>query len=106
MTYTVVGVGASLPYVFGLLTVIMMADPDGIWGPPILTITAALSLCYIVAILVISVFSLPRLGIGWDPNGYSRTTWAVFIAGSIWYATIFAVPLIVLGLLHSLPGGY
>ncbi|WP_226008027.1 hypothetical protein [Natrinema salinisoli] len=106
LTYIFVAIAASLPYVFGLLAVVVTVDPDGVWGPPILGLTAILSLCYVVSIPVIGVIGLPRLGIDWDPNGYSPSTWGILTAGAVWYTAIFAVPLTLLGLVFSLPGGY
>ncbi|MFC6719081.1 hypothetical protein ACFQGT_01745 [Natrialbaceae archaeon GCM10025810] len=106
LTYVVVGIVASLPYILGITAVIASLGVDEIWGPPILGATMVLTLCYCIGIPLFGVLGLPRLGIDWDPTGYGRSTWLLLIAGGIWYAGIFALPLTVLGLILSLPGGW
>ncbi|MFD1565649.1 hypothetical protein ACFR99_19170 [Haloarchaeobius amylolyticus] len=105
-TYVVVGLTASLPYVLSIGVVVMTAGPNTIWGPRILNATLLVTLCYVVGIPLLCVVGLPRAGIDWDPTGYGLSTWALVTAGAIWYATLFVVPLTILGLVLSSPGGW
>lgn len=106
LTYVVVAIAASLPYILGISAVIASLEADDIWGPPLLGATLLLTICYIVGIPLIGAFGLPRVGIDWDPTGYGRSTWLLLTACAIWYAAIFAVPFTILGLIFSLPGGW
>ncbi|APW99552.1 hypothetical protein CHINAEXTREME_18030 [Halobiforma lacisalsi AJ5] len=105
-SYALVGVAASLPFVLGPLVAVTRAGPDALWGPAILGVTAVLFVGYAAGTPLVGALALPRLGIDWDPHGYDASTWALLGAGGAWYAALFAVPLAVLGLVLSLPGGY
>jgi len=106
LTYVVVAITASLPYVLSLVGVAVTAGESAIWGPPILGVTLLLTIFYIVGVPLLGVFGLPRAGIDWDPTGYGISTWALLTAGAVWYAMIFAVPFTILGLVLSSPGGW
>ncbi len=106
LTYVVVALTASLPYVLSLVGVAATAGENASWGPPILDVTLLLSIIYIVGIPLLGVVGLPRAGIDWDPTGYGISTWVLLTAGAVWYAMIFAVPFTILGLVLSSPGGW
>ncbi|MFC6836913.1 hypothetical protein [Halomarina ordinaria] len=106
-TYALVGVGLSLPYVGGVLWVLASVDSaGGAWGNALLTLALLLGVLYTVGCPVVGVLALPRVGVDWDPTGYGWSTWVLLGAAGGWYATLFAVPLVVLGIVLALPGGY
>lgn len=106
-TYVFVGIGASVPYVAGFLSILAFVDPTGVaWSGAFVTVTLAVSVLYVVGAPVVCVLCLPRVGFDWDPTGYGPSTWALLVAGSAWYVTLFAVPLAALSLVLALPGGY
>lgn len=106
-TYVLACVGASVPYVAGLLLVLATVDPAGAGlSNAILDVTLQLSLLYVVGFPLAGALVLPRLGVDWDPTGYGTSTWGLLVAGGVWYAVLFAVPLVGLSLVFALPGGY
>lgn len=106
-SYVLFGVGASLPYVAGFLVVLTTVEPDGAaLSNALLSVGTTLSVLYVVGLPAAGVLVLPELGIDWDRTGYGWSTWAVLIAGSAWYAALFAVPIAAASLALALPGGY
>lgn len=106
-TYVLVGIGASLPYVVGFLAVIAFVDSSGVaWSNATIELTLILSLLYAAGLPAFCVLGLPRIGFDWDPTGYGWSTWALLVAGGVWYAALFAVPLLAVSLVMALPGGY
>ncbi|MEF8780064.1 MAG: hypothetical protein V5A46_05245 [Haloferacaceae archaeon] len=106
-TYVLGCVGASVPYVAGLLYVLATVDPAGAaWSNAILDATLQLSVLYVVGFPLVGALVLPQLGVDWDPTGYGPSTWGLLVAGGVWYAILFGVPLVGLSLVFALPGGY
>ena len=106
-SYVLFGTCASLPYVVGFLAVLAAVGPDGVaLSNALLDVGLTLSVLYVVGLPALCVFVLPEVGIDWDRTGYGRSTWALLIAGSAWYAALFAVPIAVASLVFALPGGY
>ncbi|WP_440763620.1 hypothetical protein [Natronorubrum sp. DTA7] len=106
LSYALIGLAGSLPYIVGVSVAIALAGEDGIWGPPILAATTLLSVCYVVAVPIIGAVGLPQVGIDWDPTGYGLSTWTLLAVGAFWYALVFAIPLAIIGVVLSLPGGW
>lgn len=107
LTYVLVTLGASIPFVAGFVGTIVFVDPAGAaWSNALFTLTLLLFGVYSVGLPVVSIFGLPRVGIHWDPTGYGWSTWALLVVGSVWYATLFAAPIIVVSIVFALPGGY
>lgn len=106
-SYVLFGTGASLPYVAGFLAVLATVDPDGAAvSDALLSVGLTLSVLYVAGLPALCVFVLPEVGIDWDRTGYGWSTWALLIAGSAWYAALFAVPIAAASLVLALPGGY
>lgn len=99
VTYVGVTVGASVPYVLGLVGALAVANT----GKALFTATLAVSLVYLAAGPVLGAVTLPRAGVDWDPTGYGLSTWTVLLAGALWYVLLFAVPFTLLSLVFSLP---
>ena len=98
LTYGVVGVGAAVPYLLGLATSLAVADT----GRALFTVVVVVSAGYLVAIPLFGAVVLPRVGVDWDSTGYGLSTWALLLAGAIWYTALFAVPLTVISIVYSL----
>lgn len=106
-TYLLVGIGGSLPYVVGFLAVVVFVDSGGVaWSNATIELTIVLSVLYAVGLPAFCVLGLPRIGFDWDPAGYGWSTWALLVAGGVWYAALFAVPLLAVSFVMALPGGY
>lgn len=99
LTYGVVGVGAAVPYLLGLLTALAVPDTGG----TLFTVVVVVSGGYLVLIPVIGAVVLPRIGVDWDSTGYGLSTWVLLFAGAVWYTTLFAIPLTIISIVFSLP---
>ncbi|MEE6211418.1 hypothetical protein U3A55_14820 [Salarchaeum sp. III] len=86
VTYPVVAVALSLPYLGAFLAAL-----------------ALVSVVYVVGGPVVAAVGLPRLGVDWDSNGYDGATWLILVATSAWYAAIFAVRFLVFSVFAALP---
>lgn len=98
-TYGVVGVGAAAPYLLGLVASLAVADT----GRALFTVVVVVSIGYLVAIPLLGAVVLPWVGVDWDPTGYGLSTWALLLAGAIWYTALFALPLTMISIVFSLP---
>lgn len=110
-SYVLAGLGGSLPFVAGLLAVFATGasnDPQAGAGVSngLVTVAVAGTVGYAVGLPIVGVLGLPRAGIDWDPTGYGASTWLLLAVGGVWYALVFAVPLLLLGFVFALPGGY
>lgn len=99
LTYGVVGVGAAVPYLLGLLGALAVTET----GSTLFTVVVIVSGSYLVAIPLLGAVVLPRVGVDWDSTGYGISTWALLLAGAVWYTTLFAVPLTIISIIFSLP---
>lgn len=99
LTYSVVSLGAAVPYLLGLVVALSVADT----GRALFTVVIAVSSSYLVAIPILAAVVLPWVGVDWDPTGYGLSTWALLLAGAVWYTALFAVPLTIISVVFSLP---
>jgi hypothetical protein len=99
LTYGVVGVGAAVPYLLGLMGALAVTEI----GSTLFTVVVIVSAGYLVAIPLGGAVVLPRVGVDWDSTGYGVSTWALLFAGAVWYTTLFAVPLTIIAIIFSLP---
>ena len=105
VNYAVAALALSVPWVLGFgsaLGTIGGAPEAARSGEPLVDVAVQLSGLYVVALPVAAAAGLPHLGVDWDPAGYDSTTWVVLVAASAYYAAIYAVPALLLGLLFSL----
>ncbi|WP_018256926.1 hypothetical protein [Halomicrobium katesii] len=58
---------------------------------------------YAVGLPSVAALGLPRAGLDWDPTGYGASTWLLLAVGGVWYSLVFAVPLVLLGVVFALP---
>lgn len=106
-SYVAIGLGASLPYVLGVLGIMLALPSEGAaWSNAILTLIQWVSVVYLLILPGVAILGLPAVGIDWDPTGYGATSWALLAVGTLWYALLFAIPLFVLAVLFAWPGGY
>jgi len=108
VTYVLVGLAASLPFVVGVGAALVGVDTEGPraggrMANAILDLVVPLSVGYVVGTPLIGVLGLPRVGVDWDPTGYGLSTWALLAAGGAWYAALFAVPLTLFSLVIAFP---
>lgn len=105
VTYPAVLVGASLPYVGGFVAALVWtADANGAaTANAILDVIVPVSVVYVVGFPALAGLACPRLGVDWDPTGYGPATWALLVAGGVWYAAAFAVPLFLVAMVMALP---
>lgn len=108
VTYPVVGIAASLPYVLGVGAGLVLVEASGPEGGArlanaILDVVVPVSLGYVVLVPAVAIVGLPRLGVDWDPTGYGLSTWAILVAGGVWYAALFAAPLLFVAFFLALP---
>lgn len=110
LSYGLVGIGASVPFIVGFGTIVLTIDPNGAGPVPlsnaIFTLTILLFVGYTIGTPVLGTMLVPRLGYDWDPMDYSVSTWLILAGGGAWYALIFSIPLIIVSLVFALPGGY
>lgn len=71
-------------------------------GDPLIGVALQLAGLYVVGLPVAAGAGLPGLGVDWDPADYGPWTWVALVAASAWYAAIFTVPAVVMGLVFSL----
>lgn len=104
-TYGLAVVALSFPYVLGTIWALVQTtgDTGAAMANEILDVIVPVSFLYLVGIPVGSIVGLPRLGIDWDQEQYGIGTWAVLVAGSLWYVLLFAVPLFVIVFFLALP---
>lgn len=110
-SYVLAGLGGSLPFVAGLLAVFATGasnDPQAgaQLSNSLIDVAVVGTVGYAAGLPVAATLGLPRAGIDWDPTGYGVSTWLLLAAGGLWYALVFAVPLLLLGIVFALPGGY
>lgn len=105
VSYLVVMLGASLPYVVGFgAALVRTTDTTGATtANAILDVLVPVSVGYVLGVPVLAGLVLPRVGIDWDPTGYGPGTWAMLAVGGAWYAAVFAVPMFVLAVIMALP---
>lgn len=105
VTYLVVTVGLSLPYLVGTIWAITTSykGSGAVMANALLDVLIPITALYVVGLPIAAVEGLPRLGIDWDRTGYDTSTWVLLIAGAAWYAAIFAVPLFLISLVLALP---
>lgn len=99
VSYVLIGMGASVPYVVGVLGAFAAADT----GRVLFTATLAVSVGYVVAAPIVAAVALPRVGIDWDPAGYGVSTYVLLLGGALWYVLVFAVSLTTVSAVYSLP---
>ncbi|MDZ7702228.1 MAG: hypothetical protein U5J98_09300 [Halobacteriales archaeon] len=105
VNYTLAALALSVPWVLGYgwaLDAIGGAPEAARTGEPMVDIAVQLSGLYVVALPVAAAAGLPQLGVDWDPTGYESTTWLLLVAASAYYAAIYAVPAVLMGILFSL----
>lgn len=98
-TYGLVGITASWPFVVGFLWALTTAET----GKMISTVTIGLAIVYIVGGPLVFVLGIPRFRVSWEPKPPKWRTWLVLVAGAVWYTLLFALPMIGLSLIFSLP---
>jgi hypothetical protein len=108
VSYVLVGLAASLPFVVGVGAALVGVDTEGPraggrMGNAILTTVLPLSVGYVVGAPLVGAVGLPRIGVDWDPTGYGLSTWLLLAAGGAWYAAVFAVPLTLFSLVVAFP---
>ncbi|WP_255150691.1 hypothetical protein [Halorarius halobius] len=108
LTYPLVGVAASLPYVLGVTGALAVTDASGpqaggAMANTILDVVVPVSLGYVLLGPPAAVLGLPRAGVDWDPTGYGPSTWVLLVAGAVWYVLLFAVPLLFVSFFLALP---
>lgn len=105
VSYVLVSVGLSLPYVAGTLGALVVTEggSGGEMANAILNMLIPVSSLYVLGLPVIAIQGLPRLGRDWDPNEYDTATWLLLIVGATWYSALFAVPLFVIAVVLAFP---
>ena len=105
INYAAVALALSIPWVaaYGSALGTIGAAPDSArTGDPLVDAAVQLTGLYVVALPVLAVAGLPAIGVDWDPTGYGSSTWVLLVAASAYYAAIYAVPAVLVGLLFSL----
>jgi hypothetical protein len=64
-----------------------------------------LTITYVIVLPLVAGVGLPRIGLDWDPTNYGLGTWLLLIGAVLWYAAIFAVPLMFAAFVFALPTG-
>ncbi|ELZ57264.1 MULTISPECIES: hypothetical protein [Halorubrum] len=106
-SFVAVSVALSTPYLAGVVLTVALVDSAGPgWREGLLLTALFAGFAPIILAPAVAVIGLPRLGIDWDPTGYGPSTWAILLAGGLWYAFLAAVPLVALAVGMALPGGY
>lgn len=110
-SYAVAGLVGSLPFVAGVLAVLVTSSSnDPQTGAQLsngfVNVAVAGTLGYAAGLPLLAALGLPKAGIDWDPTGYGASTWLLLAVGGVWYALVFAVPILLLGVVFALPGGY
>lgn len=103
--YVVTGLALSVPWVvgFGWAFGTIGARTEAVrTGEPLVDVAVQLSGLYVVTLPVAAGAGLPYIGVDWDPAGYGVSTWLLLVAASAWYATIYAAPAVLSGLLMSI----
>lgn len=105
VSYVLVTVGLSLPYVAGTLGALVVTEGQsgGTMANAILNMLVPVSSLYVLGLPVIAIRGLPRVGRDWDPTGGDTTTWLLLIVGAAWYSALFAVPLFLFAVVLALP---
>lgn len=110
LSFALIGISASLPFVVGLGAIITTINPDGAgpapWSNAISTLGGLLFVAYTIGAPIVGAVALPRLGYDWDSTDYGPSTWLLLACFGAWYALLFAVPLVLLSIVFALPGGY
>lgn len=103
--YVATGLVLSVPWVVGFgwaFGTIGARTEAARTGEPLVDVAVQLSVLYVVTLPVAAGAGLPYLGVDWDPAGYGVSTWLLLVAASVWYATIYAAPAVLSGLLMSI----
>lgn len=103
--YLVASLALSGPWVvgFGWALAAVGSRPEAARsGEPLVDVAVQLSGLYVVALPVASGAGLPHVGIDWDPANYEATTGVLLVVASGYYAAIYAVPAVLLGVVLSL----
>ena len=107
-SYVLAGLCGSIPFVGGLLAVFASgASNDPQTGAQLsnslIDVAVVGTIGYAVGLPVVAALGLPRAGLDWDPTDYGASTWLLLAVGGVWYALVFAVPLVLLGVVFALP---
>lgn len=104
--YVVVAVGLSLPFLLGTTVVFTTTSTEGAALSNALLDTALqLAIAYVVALPLTAGLGLPRIGVDWDPTGYSFSTWLFLVVAAVWYAAVFVLPLALFAFILAIPTG-
>lgn len=105
VSYVVVTVGLSIPYLFGTIAALVVTEGQtgGAMANALLNVLIPVSSLYVLGLPILAIRGLPRIGRDWDPNGYDTTTWVLLIVGAAWYSALFAVPLFLIAVVLALP---
>ncbi|MCD2204936.1 hypothetical protein [Halobacterium sp. KA-6] len=101
-SYLVVEIGLAVPFIMGT-AVALVRIPRAAVSTAILDTVVQITFVYVVALPVLAGDVLPKLGVDWDPTGYSGTTWLLLVGSVVWYAVLVAVPLSFLAVLLAIP---
>jgi hypothetical protein len=106
VSYLLVAVGLSIPFVIGTGLVFATTSTDGAaLSNALLNVAFGLSIAYVVGLPLIASVGLPRIGIDWDPTDYGLGTWLLLVCATLWYAAVFVVPLAFFAFVLALPTG-
>lgn len=95
-------IGMAVPFLVGT-AVALVRIPQAAVSTAILDTVVQTTFVYVVALPVLAGDVLPKLGVDWDPTGYSKTTWLLLVGSVVWYAVLVAVPLSFLSVLLAIP---
>lgn len=104
VNYVVTAITLSIPWVFGVAWAFHRLEATQVTdGAVFLNVSTLLTVTYVVLIPLGACCGLPRIGIDWDPSGYSVSTWLLLVVGSLWYSAIFTIPMFLIGIIISMP---
>jgi len=106
VSYLVVGIGLSIPFIVGTGVVFLTTSTEGAaFSNALLNMVFVLTLAYVVVLPVTAVVGLPRTCLDWDPTNYGLGTWLLLVGMVLWYAAVFAIPLAFFAFILALPTG-
>lgn len=104
VNYVLTSLVLSLPWLLGLGVVFQtIGSQRNPQGEVFVSVAMLLGFCYVVGLPLLAGVVLPWLGIDWDSTGYSLGTWLLLGVSGLWYSAIFAVPMILMGIIIELP---
>jgi hypothetical protein len=105
-SYLLVAVGLSIPFVIGTGISLTTASAEGAaLSNSLLNLVVVLTITYVIVLPLVAGVGLPRIGLDWEPTNYALGTWLLLIGAVLWYAAIFAVPLMFAAFVFALPTG-